>query len=60
MFLVQWKRLRGVKNLHITKLSLKMYKILCSDYYIDVKISVFSFKVLSNFCSVQFKHLQKL
>lgn len=39
-----------MKNIRITKLSLKMYKILRSDYYAELKISVFSFKVFSNFC----------
>lgn len=54
------KRMRGVKNTGISKISLKMYKRLRSDYYAELKISVFSFKVLSNFYSVKFKHLQNL
>jgi len=49
------KKAERCEELFITKLSLKMYKILCSDYYIELKISVFSFKELSNFCSVKFK-----
>lgn len=55
-----WRKLRSVKNICITKLSLKIFNLLCSNYYTELKISAFNFKVLRNFCSVKIKHLQNL